>query len=152
MTFLNDYKRGGWPMLDLSTFIPTSLWALHFGKLTEYLWEHLAPLQYIPGSACWKALAANGDLSSESAAHFCIKTFLKSIWTVRVVRRCIASQVFFPCPAITLHHGHSCCVAADLSPRNMILFIIWPSFGRRLPATPDPWFTPVRVCMCVSRR
>lgn len=64
-------------MLDLSTFIPTSLWALHFGKLTEYLWEHLAPLQYIPGSACWKALAANGDLSSESAAHFCIKTFLK---------------------------------------------------------------------------
>lgn len=64
-------------MFDLSTFIPTSLGGLHFGELTEYLWQHLAPLQYTSGSAYWKALAANSDLSSESAAHFCIKTFLK---------------------------------------------------------------------------
>lgn len=102
--------------------------------------------------ACWNAYAAN-DLSpvSERAVDSVFKSLKRSIRKlVGVLLRCRAWWVFFPCPAITLHHGHSCCVAADLSPRNMILFIIWPSFGRRQPATPDPWFTPVCVYVCFT--
>lgn len=70
--------------------------------------------------------------------------------------QCWGCQVFFQWPVITLHHSHSCGVATNLSPGNMSLFIIWLSFGRRLSATPGPWFTPqcVRVCewVCVSSR
>lgn len=74
------------------------------------------------------------------------------MWKDRALQRCKAWCVFFLCTAITLQHGHSCHVATDLSPRNMILLIIWPSFGRRQPVTPDTWFTPVRVCVFLRDR